>query len=94
LWSNGGYKSFSEIDIIYFTFHSLIRLNSTDNYQIWYRYSDSSGYDVSRCYLTGYGTVRIVINNIEYDTGYTAKADKEYLYSIIISERKLAFYVD
>nr|DAQ94328.1 MAG TPA: hypothetical protein [Caudoviricetes sp.] len=38
--------------------------------------------------------MRIVINNIEYDTGYTAKSDKEYLYSIIISQRKLAFYVD
>lgn len=94
LWSNGGYKWFSEIDIIYFTFHSLIRLTNTDNYQIWYRYSDSSGYDVSRCYLTGYGTVRININNTMYDTGYTAKTDKEYLYSIVISERKLAFYVD
>ena len=94
LWSNGGYKSFSEIDIIYFTFHSLIKLSNTSGYQIWYRYSDSSGNDISKCYLTGYWTVRIVINNTEYDTGYTAKSDKEYLYSIIISQSKLAFYVD
>lgn len=54
LRSNGGYKGFSEIDITYFTFHSLIKLSNTDNYQIWYRYSDSGGVDISRCYLTGY----------------------------------------
>nr|DAN58690.1 MAG TPA: hypothetical protein [Caudoviricetes sp.] len=38
--------------------------------------------------------MRVNINNTMYDTEYTAKTDKEYLYSIVISERKLAFYVD
>lgn len=79
---------------LYFTIHSRIKLNHTWGYQIWFRYSDGSGNDISRCYLTWYWTVRININNTSYDTWYTAKSDKEYLYSIVIAQNKVAFYVD
>lgn len=83
--------SFSEL---YFTLHTRIRLRQLRGYQIWFRYSDGMGNDISRCYLTWYGTVRININNASYDTWYIAKDDKEYLYSIIITQDKVSFYVD
>lgn len=90
---NGNWYILTNINQLYFTFHAFVKLNHTDWYQILYRYSDASGNDVSRVYLTGYWEIKIGVNNNVYGTWVLADTN-EHLYSVVYANDTVKLYID
>lgn len=90
---SGNWYILSNINQLRFTFHAFVKLNHTIWYQILYRYSDVSGNDISRIYLTGYGQITIAVNGSTYNTWIWIDGN-EHLYSIVYTNDTVKLYID
>lgn len=86
-----------------FTLHMIVKFNSVwaNNYQVLWRHSDSSWYDNSRCYPSGYsGGINFALCWVNDQTSLAyPDTTNEHLYSVVIqpswsSQTKMDFYVD
>lgn len=76
-----------------FTLHLIAQITTLSWYQLAFRYSDSSGYDICRCYLNWYGSIQVWMW-ANTTTTWIASDTNEHLYSWVVQSNSMKFYID